>query len=258
LLALLAAQRTGTPDLEQERLRIMRDFFDQLADAAPGAVSTLDLPALRYGEMEALPAVTFRIALSAAQRHVLEVNAVRFELGRASLHARTRQTERAIALLEATVAKRPRLAEAYGELAIVRARIGDFAGAERAVQRGLAAAPAHRAIVTAQRAIGAAQQITAQLSGEPVRDALVRAQIDLVLGANASARVQLDHALIDHPDEIALIAMRARVDAIDRRPDLALARIVDAKRNLPEAAARLEPLELELRTMLEPARSINH
>jgi hypothetical protein len=33
---------------------------------------------------------------------------------------------------------------------------------------------------------------------------------------------------------------------------------VDAKRNLPEAAARLEPLELELRTMLEPARSINH
>lgn len=254
MLVALAAQRTGTPDLEQARLRTLRDFYDGLATAKPGQITALDLPPLvveRAGEdaREILPGMQLRVAFTQAERRAFEVHAIRLELGRASLHARTYQLDRAIELVEQLVQERPHLVEAWSELAIFRGRKRDFAGAERAAQKGLASGPAHRAVFDALRSLKAAGDVFARKNGVPAHDALIETQTDLMLGAHSAARARVDGLLSEHPEDLALIAMRARVDALDRRPDLALRRVLDAQRAVPGAAGAFAALERELRAM---------
>jgi hypothetical protein len=108
-------------------------------------------------------------------------------------------------------------------------------------------APAARYALAAQRAVAMASRVAASKPIDARTRVLREVQIELLLGAFGSARGRLAAALAADPAAVELIALAVRTDALDRRPDLARARIEQAQRAHPESAAQWQSLLAELR-----------
>jgi hypothetical protein len=242
LLALDAAAR-ATPDLDQPRLSALRDFYDALALRGQGELA---LPAVRAGARELAPALALRVKYDALRRKLLDQEVANFHVPRARLHARTLGLARAEELLVAITRAHPRSFEARVELALVQGKTRQLAAARGSVAAARALAPAHPSVVAAERALGTAAQLAARSAVSDTATALREAQIDLLLGAPEQARRRLDPLLAVAAPEPALIALRAQVDALDRRADLARARVEQARRMQPDAEPRWRALLAEL------------
>jgi hypothetical protein len=130
---------------------------------------------------------------------------------------------------------------------VVHALEHDFAAADAAAGEALRLAPAARYALAAKRAVAIAGRLAAREPPDARARLLRDAQIHLLLGAFGLARTRLELALAATPDDVELIALAARTDALDRRPDLARERIERAQRAHPESSARWQSLLAELR-----------
>lgn len=243
LLALESAVR-GAGDSDQPRLLVLRAAYDQLA--TEGRAELALEPVLLAGALQA-PALRLHLRLLPAQRALLAREVSDFLLVRAELHARTADLPGARALLESALRAFPRSPDALARLASIAALEHDFRTAQAAARAAVQLAPAMGVAQSALRAVGIASQLAAAPAADERTRALRDAQIDLLLGAFGLARARLAAALATQPDDIELIALAARTDALDHREDLARARIEQAQRAHPEAGPQWLALLSELR-----------
>jgi hypothetical protein len=242
LIALEVAAR-ATPDSEQARLLRLREFYDALAERGAGELA---LAPVRAGDRELAPALGLRVHYSEVQRALLADATAQFHVQRARLHARTLALASAAQQLEHLVRVRPRSSEAWVELALVQGRARRFADALHAAAAARSLAPADASAIAAARALGAAAQHAARPAADRVGAAVRDAQVDLLLGAYEQARRRIDPLLAEDPRAAQLIALRIQVDALDRRVDLATARLRQAQRALPEDGPRWSALLAEI------------
>jgi predicted Zn-dependent protease len=172
-----------------------------------------------------------------------------FHVPRARLHARTLELERAAQLLQTLTRAHPRSFEAHVELALVLGRLRQLTSARTAAARARALAPAHPSVVAAERALETAAQLATRPARDPTASAVREAQIDLLLGAPEQARRRLDPLLAGALGTPGLIVLRAQIDALDRRVDLAKTRVERARRAMPEAEPHWQALLAELATL---------
>lgn len=246
VLLAVEAELRATPDLEQDRLRAIRNFYDTLA--ADGR-ATLALAPLRAGDREIAPALSLEVHFDAMQRKLLSQQHSAFGLQRVRAHARTLDLERATQLLNDLLRAEPGFSEGFAELAILQARMRDFEAAQRSAARAQALSPASPFVSGVVRALAAARRAAAQPAQDEIEQAMQQAQLDLLLGAPGQARARLRPLLAQHPRNAPLIALRARIDAFDRRVDLARARIEAAQRSLPDAGAAWHALLAEFASL---------
>jgi protein O-mannosyl-transferase len=243
LLAANAAARASR-DCDQPRLLALRAFYDRLAH---GGTAELALPPLQAEGRVLAPALTLAARWSPRQRKLLAGELVDFHLARAELHVRTFDLAGARAVLERERRSAPRAPELLARLAVLDALEHRFDAAGSAATAAVQLAPASRSALAAARAVAMAARVASVEPGDARGRVLRDAQIELLLGAYGQARARLAGALGAAPDDLELIALAARTDALDRRSDLARARIEQAQRAHPEAADQWSALLAELR-----------
>jgi tetratricopeptide (TPR) repeat protein len=243
LMSTLGSIARATPDLDQERLRALLAFYDGLR---AGQKAVLELPALELPGRDPISPISLTVKPSKEQRVLLERSVADFALEHADLLARTDRVQQALDATARLARKHPRDPDVLAALAMARARVRKLEAAREALHTGLAIAPAHTGLFAAGRAIEAVSTVAAATPPEPLAQALFDAQIDVLLGLRETARRKLEQLLTEHPDALGAVALRIRLDALDRRPDRARAKLATAKQAMPEAAALWQSLEREL------------
>jgi hypothetical protein len=240
---LLAARAAvlATRDSDRVRLLELRTFYDRLAGGREAMIE-LDDPGARAPWV-----LTFDDFASPAKAKLSASELIDFHHTRAELHARTGDLPGARTVLADALRAFPRAAALLARLAVIHALEHRFAAANAAAAEAVRLAPAARYALAARRAVVMASRIGASEPTDARTSVLRDAQIELLLGAFGLARARLAAALAANPTDVGLIALAVRTDALDRRPDLARARLEQAQRAHPESAAHWQSLLAELR-----------
>lgn len=224
-----------TPDLDVATLDMLRRFYDDLAGSRRARIATAR--------------AHFVVALAQAARSAVARDARHYVVPRAIAHARTGHLDRAREILRGALAANPNLADAWVHLALVEARRAAWPEAIAAAIAARQRAPGRTEVERLPHVVERAYLIAAQ----PVRDAreaaLAQAHAWLVLSAPGLARPTIDALLAAAPDDADLVQMRARIDAADRRIDLARSRIHAAMRAHPEHTPRWQAALAELEAL---------
>ncbi len=231
---LLAAHLLGDRlhDFQALELGELAEFYAALER---GERAQLDVPPLRIG-----------FALSTQDRASVLADIDEYVVPRAMIDARVGRVDDAIAGLARAVQDQPRAAVGLRALALLLAREERYVAAGATLARAEAAAPSHPDTAALRQHMADAHELFTRSTRSATEAAVARAHAYLVLAAPGRAARTIDQALAALPNDLTLIATRARIDAIDGNFSAARARLGAARSTFPNAAPDLEAVEREI------------